>query len=198
VFSIHNTLLKIPLVVVFPDRSRRGSVRGDTAQLLDLFPTILQLCGIDYEGRWDGRDLFAGDTPDSGSYVMSEYYYPRQVLSVFDPEELAANVERFEPYMKRLRALQNDEYKLIWGSDGSRELYRIGDDPGELTNLLVETPDHPALAPMVSELDRMVDAYQGKTPLDPPPPVGWLGPGFEERVQDPELLKKLRSLGYVK
>ncbi len=44
----------------------------------------------------------------------------------------------------------------------------------------------------------MVAAYQGEPPLDPPPPVGWLGPGFEQKIHDPELLKKLRSLGYVK
>jgi arylsulfatase A-like enzyme len=198
VFDIHNTLLRVPLVVVPPGTLPSGVVRHDIAQLLDLFPTVLDWCGVEYDGRWDGRDLFAEGAETATTTAMSEYYYPRQVLSVFDPEELLANVERFHPFMRRLRALQDGEYKLIWGSDGARELYRIGEDPYEKVNVLVENPANPILGEMVADLDGMVAKYQGDPPLDPPPPVGWLGPGFEERIQDPELLKKLRSLGYVK
>jgi len=33
------------------------------------------------------------------------------VLAVFDPEELLSKEEKFYPYMKRLRALQNRDYK---------------------------------------------------------------------------------------
>jgi hypothetical protein len=50
----------------------------------------------------------------------------------------------------------------------------------------------------VRELEQMVIAGQGDVPLDSVPPVGWLGPGFEQQVKDEELLKKLRSLGYVR
>lgn len=198
VFSIHNTLLRVPLIVVPPGMLPTGTVRHDTAQLLDLFPTILSWCGVEYDGRWDGRDLFADGAETESTSAMSEYYYPRQVLSVFDSDELLANVERFHPFMKRLRALHNGDYKLIWGSDGTRELYRIGEDPYERTDVLAQDPANAALDGLVAELERMVAQYQGDPPLDPPPPAGWLGPGFEDRIQDPELLKKLRSLGYVK
>jgi arylsulfatase A-like enzyme len=198
VFSIHNSLLWVPLVVVFPDLANQGTVRRDTAQLLDLFPTILDWCRVHYDGRVDGRPLFAPGAESERRYAVAEYYYPSQVLSVFDPEELLANVERFYPFMKRQRAIQNDEYKLIWGSDGSRELYDITRDAGEHTNLLLNDPSHPALDPLVQELERIIRAGQGETPLDSVPPVGWLGPGFEQHIQDEELLKKLRSLGYIR
>lgn len=198
VFSIHNTLLRVPMVVAFPDLSRQGEVRRDTAQLLDLFPTILDLCGVAWDGRADGRPLFAQGAEFDSPPAMAEYYYPSQVLSVFDPEELVANVEKFHPYMKRLRALQDGKYKLVWGSDGSRELYDMVTDAGERTNLLVDNPDHPVLESMVQELEQMVRTYQGGAPLDSAPPVGWLGDGFERHIKDEELLKKLRSLGYIR
>ena len=50
---------------------------------------------------------------------------------------------------------------------------------------------------MMAELDRLVAEHHGDTPLEPAPPVGWSIAGFEERIDDPELLKRLRSLGYV-
>ena len=198
VFSVHNTLLSVPLIIVPPGALSAGVVRHDTAQLLDLFTTILESCGVEYAGRADGRNLFAPGAADARINSMAEYYYPRQVLAVFDPEKLLSEEEKFYPYMKRLRALQNRDYKLVWGSDGSRELYRIGDDPGETRNLVAAGLEDPALARLTAELERMVEAYQGEPPLDPPPPAGWPGPGFEQRITDPELLKKLRSLGYVK
>jgi arylsulfatase A-like enzyme len=172
VFSIHNTLLKIPLIVMPPGGMPAGSVRHDTAQLLDLFPTVLEWCGVEYEGSRVGRDLFAEGAETASTYAMAEYYYPRQVLAVFDPEELLANGEKFHPFMKRLRALQNGEYKLTWGSDGSRGLFRIDKDPGETVDLLARNPFHPAVEDMVARLERMVAEYQGDPPLDPPPPAG--------------------------
>ena len=45
----------------------------------------------------------------------------------------------------------------------------------------------------------MVEEMRGPVEIGPTPPVGWMMPGFEEALKDdPELLKKLRSLGYVR
>jgi len=198
VFNVYNSLLRVPLIVMLPDGAGGGSVRRDTSQLIDLFPTLLSLCGIEYDGRVDGRDLFAQGAESVDAWAMAEYYYPGQVLSVFDPEELTANLTRFLPFMRRLRALQNGEVKLIWGSDGTRELYLLDEDPQESTNLALQRPDHPALDKLTTRLERMVAEFQGEEPLPPVPPPGWMVSGFEDRIQDPELLKKLRSLGYVK
>lgn len=196
VFGIQNTLLHIPLIVLFPQRAPAGEVRTDVSQLLDLFPTVLAACGIEYGGRFDGRDLFSPGAASVDRPTMAEYYYPRQVLSVFTTEELEQQGERFVPYMRRLRALQDGRLKLIWGSDGRRELYRIDEDPHERVNLLEEGPD-PRGDRLAEELARMVDVHQGEVPLPPPPPVGWMMPGFEESIQDPEHLERLRALGYI-
>jgi arylsulfatase A-like enzyme len=198
VFSIHNTLLRVPLIVLFPGQARAGEVRTDTAQLLDLFPTILSECGVSHDARPEGRPLFAPGAESVDAPTMAEYYYPRQVLSVFPDDSLLAHFERFVPYMRRLRAIQNTEVKLIWGSDGGRQLFGVGTDPGETVDLLAGDPEHPGRRELLEQLEFLLESHHGETPLDPAPPVGWKVAGFEDRIDDPELLKRLRSLGYVK
>jgi arylsulfatase A-like enzyme len=197
VFSIYNSLLHVPLIVRFPDGRDAGEVRSDLAQLLDLFPTVLARCGIEYRGRFDGRDLFAPGAASVDRPAMAEYYYPRQVLSVFKTAELETHPDVFVPYMHRLRALQDGRFKLIWTSDGHEELYRIDEDPDESHDLLAADPNAAAAVRLRTELLELVDTHQGPVALKPPPPVGWMMPGFEETIDDPEQLERLRALGYV-
>jgi arylsulfatase A-like enzyme len=202
---VHNTLLKVPMVALFPGGAHAGEVRGDRAELLDLFPTILARCGVTPPRGGPGRDLFAKDAESVDTAVFAEYYYPRQVLSVFKPVLLALDMTernrraaRLVPFMRRLRAVQDDEFKLVWGSDGAHELYRIDRDPGETRNLAADPANRKVVDDLVSRLEDMVERNEGRNEIGPPPPVGWMMPGFEEKVDDPELLKKLRSLGYIK
>ncbi len=198
VFDIHDTLLHVPLIVRVPAGGPAGTQREDVVTLLDLFPTILGSCGVDHDYRGPGRDLFTAPARTSDDVVMAEYYYPRQVLSTLDPEALKLNLERFIPFMRRLRAVRDGRFKLIWGSSGHSELYDIERDPEERDNLLSREPDHPARARLEAAMNRLVALDQGDVPLEPAPPVGWMVPGFEERTHDPEWIEKLRSLGYVR
>jgi arylsulfatase A-like enzyme len=202
-FSIYNTLLSVPLIVLFPHDRHGGERRSDLVQLLDLFPTLLDGCGIRYKGRVDGRNLFAENDEPAG-VVYAEYYYPRLSFSLMKTRLATAQArgdtpsDKLRAYMRRMRTIQDGNMKLIWGSDGRHELYNLIVDPGEQHNLLTTEPGHPLLARWENRLSEFVQDYQGKVPLDPPPPPGWMMPGFEEEVDDPELLKKLRALGYIR
>jgi arylsulfatase A-like enzyme len=202
-FSVYNTLLSVPLIVVLPDGDYRGERREDVVQLLDLFPSLIDRCGVRYKGRVDGRNLFA----EGGEHAVpayAEYYYPRLSFSLMKTRLTTAQargdnpIEKFRAYMRRMRTVQDGNMKLIWGSDGRHELYDLAADPGELTNLLAAEPGHPLLAQWEDLLSDYVERYVGNKPLDPTPPPGWMMPGFEEEVDDPELVKKLRSLGYIR
>jgi arylsulfatase A-like enzyme len=195
VFDIGNSLLRVPLIVYRPDGRYAGQVREDLTQALDLFPTVLTQCGVPYEGRADGRDLFA--PASSAPLAFAEYYYPRQVLSVYSPAELEANLDRLLPYMHRLRAVQDGRTKLVWASSGPSRLYDLAADPGETRDLLAEGSDPPAASRLRSALQDWMEKYRGPVPLADAPPPGWLLPGFEGDVTDPEMLEKLRALGYV-
>ena len=46
--------------------------------------------------------------------------------------------------------------------------------------------------------EALLEAHHGDTPIEPVPPVGWMVSGMEEGIDDPELIERLRSLGYIR
>ena len=80
-------------------------------------------------------------------------------------------------------AIYRDDWKLILRSDGSRELYDLGHDPGELVDLAGERPG--LAASLSAELDALRDELAPAWPA--PPPVS-----VDEQTRD-----GLRALGYV-
>lgn len=189
VFSLHNTLLHVPLLVRWPGRLAPG-VREDTVQLLDLFPTLLMASGVEPPDH-HGRDLLAPGAASVEALAFAEYYYPRQVFSVFSDDELELLREGLVPWMVRRRAVQDGRWKLQRTSRGGQAWYDLGSDPTE-TGSQPEGPDN-----LEQAMDGFVERYQGRVPLPPPPPLGWRTPGFEGQVDDPELLERLKALGYV-
>jgi hypothetical protein len=193
VFDLHNTLVDVPMLVRIPGVD--PGVRTDPVQLLDLYPTLLALNGID-PGPNHGRDLFAPGARDESPILVAEYYYPRQVLSVFGEDELEAQAERFRPWLIRQRVAQTNERKWWWRSDGRMSAIDLVKDPGEQ-----QATDHDKSPRSHRELARFlesfVETYQGVVPLIEAPPAGWMMPGFEATIDDPELLERLKALGYV-
>jgi arylsulfatase A-like enzyme len=195
VFDLHNTLVSVPLLIQIP--GIEPGVRQDPVQLLDLFETLLNLNAIDFDGRTDGRDLFAANAMDQNPIVIAESYYPRQVLSVFTPEELDTSADRFAPFLVRQRVAQATQRKWWWRSNDIGTAYDLVKDPSELHDESDNgQPPHP-WRKLATVLDEFVETYQGPVPLLETPPPGWLMPGFEQTIDDPELLERLRALGYV-
>ncbi len=191
VFSIHNTLLHVPLVVRFPDGDLAGTVRADVAEIRDLYPTLLRYCGIPFEDRGYGRDLFAPDAGASGAVAVSEYYYPEQVLSIFSKDELTSRAGHFDRFRRRLRSAQDDRHKLVWDSTGKRSLFSVAPDADEERDLALE-PEYTAIVVRLDGL--LLDA------LGPPEDLirDETLRGFDDRIEDEELIEQLRALGYVR
>ena len=193
VFDLHNTLVDVPLIIRVPGAP--AGTREDPVQLLDLFPTLLALNGLD-PGAGHGRDLFAPGARAEHPVLVAEYYYPRQVLSVFDEAELETHAERFRPFLIRQRVAQTNDRKWWWRSDGRRTAVDLRADPGE-----GQATDHTKAPRSYRELERFLDGFvkthQGVIPLMEAPPAGWMMPGFEATIDDPELLERLKALGYV-
>jgi arylsulfatase A-like enzyme len=194
VFDLQNTLVAVPLMIYIPGMP--GSVRTDPAQLLDLFPTLLTLNGIKFEGETHGRDLFGPGAARENPVVVAEYYYPRVALSVIDAEDLETWAHRFEPFLIRQRVAQTLDRKWWWRSNGRYTAIDLVKDPREMAgNEVTKAPrSHRDLAKL---LESFVATYQGNVPLVEAPPPGWMMPGFEATIDDPELLERLRALGYV-
>jgi hypothetical protein len=68
---------------------------------------------------------------------------------------LSDDVRKFD---RSLRAIRTKEHKLIRGSDGHEEFYRIDSDPGETTDLAEEAPE--PMEELKNELDSWLTSFE--------------------------------------
>jgi len=177
--SLHETLLRVPLLMRLPGRLDGGERRADPVQLVDVFATILDAAGVPPE-RWpaiEGQSLLSGRLPPQRP-LIAEYMRPlgqrrlfARTLPDFD----------FEPFDRRLASIQVGGLKLIRSDRGERWLYDLGRDPGEAQDLAATRPGD--VARLSAELDRWLASR----------PAAAAGAPAE---LDEETLRALRELGY--
>jgi arylsulfatase A-like enzyme len=185
VFSLYQTTIKIPLLIHYPRLFPPDTRNSQFVQILDIFPTLLRLIGVDDERiRFQGMDIAKND-PRNERAVICEYDYPQQVLSNYSKKERES--EALAKYKRRIKSIIFNGHKLIWGDDGKHELYDLSDDPGETVNLIDNAECAEVKADLQNKIDIFIRNYQtvGKRKE------------ASKRI-DEETLKALRSLGYVR
>lgn len=128
--SVYQEEIHIPLLIYHKDRITPARANRP-ANLVDLLPTILEYCHIDFD-----RTLVQGENllgPASDRMIVStRFAYPMA-------EEFRTS-DGGEMY-----ALINDDWKLIVNLNRENEplleLYNLKDDPGERDNLIENRPD---------------------------------------------------------
>lgn len=105
---------RVPLIVVAPGVTSPGTRCDRPVDLLDLYPTLVELCGLPVPPQTlDGMSL---------------------VPLLKDPD-----ARREQPalttYRRGNHAVSGERFRLIHYQDGSEELYDISEDPHEWTNL---------------------------------------------------------------
>ena len=125
---------RVPLAVV-PARRDRAAFRTSTrcgrpVSLIDLYPTLLDLCGLPPIAGLDGLSMrrYLQD-PEAAS--------PRPVVTTFDEGNTS---------------IRDDRWRLIHYADGSEELYDLKNDPNEWKNLIGDS----SLEKAISSLRRWV------------------------------------------
>ena len=149
--SVYEPLLHVPLVLWGPGRIPAGRRIAGQVQSLDLFGTILDLAGVD---RGTAPKLPLREPKET--YTFSELAYPQIFLDVIHRQISGWNASRFA---RALTAVRGPRYKLIAGSDGSRELYDLRADPHETKNLAGSKPE--VLGKLRAVLEEL---EQGKRP----------------------------------
>lgn len=186
VFSLYESLTKIPLIIRYPKAFAPGSVDDSPVQLTDIFPTLLNLTGVDSSAfPSHGRDLLQHDSGGRRD-IFYEYYYPRQVLEIFREQD--RENPKLDRFKRRLRAIISNEMKLIWGSDGRHELYDLARDPRESANLIDETMYSEKVRDMIRALDSFARVYEQSRDVQPDRPAGEI---------DEDTLEALKLLGYT-
>jgi arylsulfatase A-like enzyme len=148
---------RVPLIVVAPGVSRSNTACEHPISLMDMFPTLIDLCGLSSapnEGgnglQLDGHSIrpFLVD-PDAGQWdgpsVALTAIAGRDVLEINEPGKAA-----------RLHlSVRSERYRYILCNNGEEELYDHQNDPHEWRNLAGK-PDHAAITNQLREqLERL-------------------------------------------
>lgn len=134
---------KVPLIVVPPKQSaddfaKAGSTCDTPVGLIDLFPTFIELCGIEGPAVLDGDSLVPLLKKPGALYRTS-------TLTMFDEGNAS---------------VRNSDWRYVRYNDGSEELYNLRQDPNEWTNLAGVAKHAAAKAEMSRELERHLARYE--------------------------------------
>lgn len=152
--------LRVPAVVVWENTIQAGSSTSHTAMTMDVFPTLLDICGIRWDGPVDGLSfapVLRGEAVEASERAM-----------IFSRREGGPAYNG-----KTIEAIRIGDYKLLQNSPFERyEMYHIGNDPNEDHNLLKgKEPNAYAHVSQFSELRaRLAKHFQerGRIPWQPP------------------------------
>jgi arylsulfatase A-like enzyme len=116
--------IRIPLLIRYPRRFQRGTVRSEIALNIDLAPTMLDLAGVPIPGDMHGKSLVplaeGKHVPWRDAFLYEYYEYPQ-------PHRVQPN-----------RGIRTERWKLIhyFAEDPQEwELYDLQNDPNETENL---------------------------------------------------------------
>ena len=143
----YEEVYNIPLITRIPDMTAKGDDNRTLTSLVDLAPTLLDLCGAGSLESAQGRSLrpvFEG-TADANDWrgAYAEFFGQRFV------------------YTQRI--VWHGDWKYVFSPGGIDELYNLADDPYERLNL-VDDPEHrEALIDMVKRMWRKMEAIGDKS-----------------------------------
>jgi len=112
-FTLWEKANHVPFIIVAPGVAEPGSVCDATVSLLDIYPTLVELCGLPATKQPEGRSL---------------------VPLLKDPKA-AWEYPAVMTMGRGNHAVRSDRWRYIRYSDGSEELYDHNSDPWELRNL---------------------------------------------------------------
>ncbi len=187
-FSIYNALTRIPLIIYSPKlKAYAKRVAVPLLQNIDIFPTILDLCGIDkrpYSYASPAVSLakyiFKRSQRRPRDYAISMYEAPKRFVNW--------NKKYVNPaYIRKLLAIQDERYKLIFSDDEKKELYDIISDAQEQNDIKNNFPG--ICERLKNKFYDIINKFGG---INEDYTVSTFSSVEEERIKE-----KLRSLGYI-
>jgi arylsulfatase A-like enzyme len=166
--NLHDEILRVPLIMWIPN-GPHGQIIHQQVRLLDLMPTILDLCGCPISDGLMGNSMAS---------LLG------QGESKYDGEETISEMRRDSWH--RI-AVRTESFKYIWDSQrpDQPELYDLRADPGEKQNVRDHFPRE------VSRFQTSVDAHRRRVAATEPV-IAVPKPEVDE-----EVARRLRDLGYL-
>ena len=173
----YDALMKIPLIISGPGLPE-GARRNTPVSLIDVMPTLKDLLGLVYEHDMQGESfhsvLLGNEAGDRSIYFT--------------------NVLREEvDYAQHADALRDGDFKLIAWDSGELELFDLGTDIGEETNVAEQYPE--MVKTMYEKMEHQRETNEARRLRNMVATADTTNLSSEEMR---EAAKKLRALGYVK
>jgi len=145
--AFYNCLVNVPLIIFNPHSVyRHDEIENTLIELVDLVPTILDICCVNVKTKFAGfsrKDLLTGNEANKKNKAYSQVINSNSnrihqwkigeiplrplIQDPFSPGPLG--------FLISGAMIIKDEYKLIYYQDGYTELYDTGIDPDEIVNL---------------------------------------------------------------
>ncbi len=169
---LYDEQTRIALMMRFPGVLPKGLRVDLPVQSVDVFPTVLDLLKVKYDGDLSGQSL-ANMMREPGKATEHPVFLERRH---FDP---ASKFGKMVP--KSQFGIRRGHLKYIWApEEGDEELYDLGRDPDELVDVTILHPD------AVQEDRKLIEEWRR----------GESKEHHQQRV-DEETRKKLEALGYI-
>jgi len=126
----------VPLILSYPGNVPSKQKKAELIELVDIAPTLLDLCGVQAPPHFQGRSF-------------------RPLLQGGEYEErTSAFIEYRDPFTVSWKTVRTHEFKYCVSGSGEELLFDLRDDPDELTNVVGQSVSQPALHAMREELVR--------------------------------------------
>lgn len=195
-FSIYNELVRVPLLIRYPAMYPKGRRVKHSVSTRRVFHTILEAAGVEHEAYGHtthelslARSAEGPDQEPADEYVVSEAYPPLNFINVMEMSNPAA-IERFRVRQLR-RAIYDNGGKLMTVDDRPDEFFDVRQDPTEDNNLL----DNPlgyenSILQTENKMEDFIAIMEAHR-------SGIAGGKQVDYSNNPELLERLRGLGYI-
>lgn len=180
-FSVHQSLLEVPLVLRLPGGEGGGVRPGAPVDLTQVAPTLLSAAGLASGNDFPSATLL--EAPSDRPRI-AEYESPGGFLRRLG--EICPGVD-LDPLDRSLRAVIRDGLKLVEDSRGVCQLFDLKADPREERDL---AGDRPAEAGFLRDL-----AYRVAGPFESR--LGVARDPDSEADLDPRIRQRLRDTGYL-
>jgi len=180
---LYDSLLRVPLIMKYPDIAPTNQKIQGLVSLVDLYPTMTQAAQVKDTQVIDGKSLFQSDKDGTHDFVCAEYGALHTEafggLNAWSLPESTRN--KLTKIDRGCKAIRTSTFKYILWRD-REELYNIRDDPDELLDISKEHPQ--VTKELKKKLANTVD-------------LSYAGAREFPKEQKKQIIDRLKALGYV-
>jgi len=184
---MYNEQLYVPLIFHFSSGSFQGTLIEPLVELVDIAPTVMELAGGDLKELRRQTETIQGNSlvplyrgrigifPKKYPFAQRRHYDPENRPEVIIPEK--TNYEDGEKY-----AIQDNNYKYVYHTQGEDEFFNLKEDPYELNNIVGSNSEEKNKFKNML-INRLKELEKEKS--------------MEPESVDRETIEKFKTLGYV-